>query len=123
MITPLNTRPRGLMIFVGITTVLLMPSCDAGLARGETGGSHDEAVETVDVVIVGAGISGLTAALELGRGGANVMVVDMASVFGGHAVMSLWTSLTRILSSGERMLIPSGYVITWTILAVIFTIG
>ena len=40
------------------------------------------------VVIVGAGISGLSAALELGRGGAQVTIVDMASVFGGHAVMS-----------------------------------
>lgn len=46
------------------------------------------AVPTTDVVIVGAGISGLTAALDLGRGGARVTVVDMASVFGGHAVMS-----------------------------------
>lgn len=41
-----------------------------------------------NVVIVGAGISGLAAALELGRGGADVTVVDMSSVFGGHAVMS-----------------------------------
>ena len=41
-----------------------------------------------DVIIVGAGISGLSAALDLGRGGANVVVVDMSSVFGGHAVMS-----------------------------------
>lgn len=40
------------------------------------------------VVVVGAGISGLTTALELGRGGAEVTVVDMSSVFGGHAVMS-----------------------------------
>ncbi len=42
----------------------------------------------LEVVIVGAGISGLTSALELGRGGANVTVVDLSSVFGGHAVMS-----------------------------------
>ncbi len=41
-----------------------------------------------DVIIVGAGISGLSAALDLGRGGAKVLVIDMASVFGGHAVMS-----------------------------------
>src|SRR5258706_5529493 len=41
-----------------------------------------------DVVIVGAGISGLSAALEAGRAGANVTVIDMGSVFGGHAVMS-----------------------------------
>lgn len=41
-----------------------------------------------DVVVVGAGISGLAAALDLGRGGAKVTVIDMSSVFGGHAVMS-----------------------------------
>ena len=40
------------------------------------------------VLIVGAGISGLSTALELGRGGAEVTVIDMSSVFGGHAVMS-----------------------------------
>jgi flavocytochrome c len=43
---------------------------------------------TSDVIIVGAGIAGLSAALEAARGGANVTVVDMSSVFGGHAVMS-----------------------------------
>lgn len=43
---------------------------------------------TTEVVVVGAGIAGLSAALELGRGGAHVVVVDMASVFGGHAVMA-----------------------------------
>jgi flavocytochrome c len=41
-----------------------------------------------DVLVVGAGISGLSAALEAGRGGASVLVVDMWSIFGGHAVMS-----------------------------------
>ncbi len=41
-----------------------------------------------DVVIVGAGISGLCAALEAARSGAVVTVLDMGSVFGGHAVMS-----------------------------------
>ncbi|MFN0197160.1 MAG: FAD-dependent oxidoreductase [Planctomycetaceae bacterium] len=41
-----------------------------------------------DVIVVGAGISGLTSALELGRGGASVTVIDMSSVYGGHAVMS-----------------------------------
>ena len=40
------------------------------------------------VIVVGSGISGLSAALELGRGGADVTVIDMSSVFGGHAVMS-----------------------------------
>lgn len=41
-----------------------------------------------DVIVVGAGISGLSAALDLGRSGAKVTVIDMSSVFGGHAVMS-----------------------------------
>lgn len=41
-----------------------------------------------DVVVVGAGIAGLTTALEAARGGATVAVVDLASVFGGHAVVS-----------------------------------
>src|SRR5438046_390300 len=44
--------------------------------------------ESPDVIVVGAGTSGLAAALDLGRGGAKVTVVDMSSVFGGHAVMS-----------------------------------
>jgi predicted oxidoreductase len=41
-----------------------------------------------DIIVVGAGISGLCAALEGARRGANVTMIDMASVFGGHAVMS-----------------------------------
>ena len=41
-----------------------------------------------DAVIVGAGIAGLVTALEAARGGATVAVVDLASVFGGHAVVS-----------------------------------
>ena len=39
-------------------------------------------------IIVGAGIAGLSAALEIAQEGADVVVVDMASVFGGHAVSS-----------------------------------
>src|SRR5258708_3325890 len=48
--------------------------------------SHSDVVP--DAIVVGAGISGLSAALELARGGAAVTVIDMSSVFGGHAVMS-----------------------------------
>jgi len=44
--------------------------------------------QPTDVIVVGAGISGLSAALELGRSGARVTIIDMSSVFGGHAVMS-----------------------------------
>jgi flavocytochrome c len=40
------------------------------------------------VLVVGAGLAGLSAAWQAAELGANVEVVDMASVFGGHAVMS-----------------------------------
>jgi len=47
-----------------------------------------ETQQPVDVLIVGAGISGLSAALEAASGGASVLVVDMSTVGGGHAILS-----------------------------------
>ena len=41
-----------------------------------------------EAIVVGAGLSGLAAAVEMGRAGVNVLVVDMNSVMGGHAVMA-----------------------------------
>ena len=41
---------------------------------------------TADIVIVGSGISGLSAAWEAGQTGARVHVIDMWSIFGGHGV-------------------------------------
>ena len=61
------------------------------LQAAEFSNDHSKATskpQQADAIVVGAGISGLTAALELGRGGANVTVIEMSSVFGGHAVMS-----------------------------------
>jgi uncharacterized protein len=43
---------------------------------------------TPDAIVVGAGVAGLSAAYELAKGGVRVLVVDIASVFGGHAVMA-----------------------------------
>ena len=45
-----------------------------------TGGAQD-ALTSTDVLVVGAGISGLSAALEAARGGASVTVIEMSSVF------------------------------------------
>lgn len=44
--------------------------------------------ETYDAIIVGAGIAGLSAALDLARGGANVAVFDMNSQGSGHAILA-----------------------------------
>ena len=41
-----------------------------------------------EAIVVGAGLSGLAAAVEMGRSGVNVLVLDMNSVIGGHAVMA-----------------------------------
>ena len=60
----------------------LSRSGDGGRGAATAGGSAPR------VVVVGAGLSGLAAALELANGGAEVVVVDMSSVYGGHAVMS-----------------------------------
>lgn len=79
--------------------VVVVTSLVAGLSLGGCSPTKTSNVETnpsssepsrqpPDVIVVGAGISGLSAALDLGRGGAKVTVIDMASVFGGHAVMS-----------------------------------
>lgn len=63
-------------------TALVVASLLAALA-----GAADEP-QGPDVVVVGAGIAGLSAALDAADAGARVTVVDMWSVFGGHAVMS-----------------------------------
>lgn len=93
------TRRRHISLAIVVTSFAmlayhtLLPSMSVDGAGNETTkpARDNEAAETdshPNVIIVGAGISGLSAALELGRGGANVTVVDMSSVFGGHAVMS-----------------------------------
>jgi predicted oxidoreductase len=50
--------------------------------------SHSVYAQEFDVIVVGAGAGGLSAAWEAGRRGKQVAVVEMFSVFGGHAVMS-----------------------------------
>src|SRR5262245_45523436 len=43
---------------------------------------------TADVVIVGAGVSGLAAAVEAREHGVSVIAIDMNSDIGGHGIMS-----------------------------------
>ena len=58
------------------------------LALGSPARIAQEKQESVDLLIIGGGIAGLSAALEAGHGGASVLVVDMSTVGGGHAIMS-----------------------------------
>jgi predicted oxidoreductase len=51
-------------------------------------GMETKALFDAEVIIVGAGIAGLSAAVEMGRQGVSVLVLDMNSVVGGHAVMA-----------------------------------
>ncbi len=61
-------------LFALLATLALSPSCQREAPP--------------DLIVVGAGISGLSAALEAAAGGARVEVIDMSSVFGGHAVVA-----------------------------------
>ena len=44
--------------------------------------------DDADVIIVGAGLAGLSAAIDAASAGARVIVLDMNSVFGGHGIQS-----------------------------------
>ncbi|HYP12640.1 MAG TPA: FAD-dependent oxidoreductase [Bryobacteraceae bacterium] len=47
-----------------------------------------EPESSVDVVVIGSGVAGMATAIEAASRGATVVVVEMSSVFGGHALMS-----------------------------------
>jgi uncharacterized protein len=71
-----------------LITVILSLQPLAGFTKPENLPPHPNSVENSDLIIVGAGLAGLSAALEAGRSGAKVLVIDEASIFGGHAIMS-----------------------------------
>jgi uncharacterized protein len=77
---------RNSTLLVTLILSLLQPL--AGFTKPQNQPPHPNSVETTDLIIVGAGLAGLSAALEAGRSGAKVLVIDQASIFGGHAIMS-----------------------------------
>src|SRR5580698_11226039 len=85
-----TSKARLGLSLAGLAVIVLVVS----LARRRTiptatpGADLSSATPPPDAIVVGAGISGLSAAYELAKGGARVLVVDIASVFGGHAVMA-----------------------------------
>ena len=52
------------------------------------GPQSPESQKDADVIVVGAGLAGLSAAVEMGRSGLNVLIVDMNSVAGGHTMLA-----------------------------------
>jgi len=65
-------------------SLLVLACFGTGLVACNQGQS--EAGKDADVIIVGAGLAGLSAAVEMGRSGIQVLVVDLNSVAGGTAV-------------------------------------
>jgi len=57
------------------------------------GGQPGEPSPDAEAIIVGAGLSGLSAAVEMGRAGVDVLVVDLSSVPGGRTVFAGGTAL------------------------------
>jgi uncharacterized protein len=74
--------------FVAFLLFQVLGTFTAGRAWSGPGTADSVVVQNPDVIVVGAGLAGLSAALEAGRAGAKVLVVDEASIFGGHAIMS-----------------------------------
>ena len=66
------------------------PSLIAGLAmlQGACSEERDTIEPDAQVIIIGAGLSGLSAAVEMGRSGLDVLVIDMNSVAGGHTMLA-----------------------------------
>ena len=71
-------RPR---LFPGLVFCLL-------IALAACGQQQTEDNNDVDVIVVGAGLAGLSAAIDAANGGADVLLIDMNSVAGGHAVLA-----------------------------------
>jgi uncharacterized protein len=79
--------PSGVARLGGRLGVLMTLSL-GGLALAEPARDAQPPADAADILVVGAGIAGLSAALEAAQAGASVLVIDMSTVGGGHAVLS-----------------------------------
>ena len=72
-------KPHSFLATIGIAAIVVLSGCSNPIPEEQL---------DAEAIIVGAGISGLSAAVEMGRAGVDVLVIDMNSVPGGHAVMA-----------------------------------
>jgi predicted oxidoreductase len=75
----ITDTPHSFLTTIGIAATVALSGCSNPIPETQL---------DAEAIIIGAGISGLSAAVEMGRAGVDVLVVDMNSVPGGHAVMA-----------------------------------
>ncbi|MFK0253951.1 3-oxosteroid 1-dehydrogenase [Streptomyces sp. NPDC090445] len=82
-----RTRPSRRSVLAGAGAGVAAAVLPAAAARADGSGQGAPPVE-YDVVVVGSGAAGMTAALTAARRGLSVLVVEKAPVFGGSAARS-----------------------------------
>lgn len=75
-------------IFHRVWRVVACLAAGAALLLSASCGQQKAVELDAQVIVIGAGLSGLSAAVEMGRSGLNVLVVDMNSVAGGHTMLA-----------------------------------
>jgi succinate dehydrogenase/fumarate reductase flavoprotein subunit len=67
---------------------VLLSGCGSREPEAVSASDSTEPTTDADVIVIGAGLAGLSAAIDAANAGARVLVIDMNSVFGGHGIQS-----------------------------------
>ena len=81
-------KARSFVCFLLVLSLTLPPFAGTALAKKKKAELPISSTENYDVVVVGAGLSGVSAAISAARLGASVLVVEDSYVVGGQAVAS-----------------------------------
>ena len=74
-------------VLVSCLTALLA-GCGSVDQESVSGRGSAAITNDADIIVVGTGLAGLSAAIDSANAGARVLVIDMNSVFGGHGIQS-----------------------------------
>lgn len=96
-------RTRQVALEAGSRVHIILLACLLG-GLASCGRQQPQVNDDVDVIIIGAGLAGLSAAIDAANGGAEVLVIDMNSVFGGHGIQSGGVAIVN-----SRMQAEMGY--------------